>query len=64
MTHLEQLNLHWAKLALDHESVATEAWRQVSTVNPDGSDKSEEQYVGDLIWVCEGILSCGGTESC
>lgn len=64
MTSLDRLNQEWARLAHHHESCATEAWRQVSTTNDDGSDKSEEQYMEDLIWVCEGILSCGGTESC
>jgi len=54
----------WNRLCHEHHSCAHEAWQQVSTRRPDDTIKSEQEFYLDLIWVCQGIVSCGGVESC
>ena len=54
----------WNRLCIEHESCAHTAWSEATTRRSDGTMKSEQEYYEDLIWICEGIISAGGTEGC
>jgi len=54
----------WNRLCHEHKSCAHEAWKQATTRHPDNTVKTEREYYEDLIFLCLGIISSGGAESC
>lgn len=57
---MNELLKTWLALSAAHPSCADEALRQISTTTPDGIRKPQEEYLGDLVWACRGIIACGG----